>query len=160
MNDEVFDFEATLAEALAAIDVGPHCSCAEVTAEVLRRAIAMESPVLQFAAAGFGGGLAGSGSICGAFSAGIVAIGMVLGERERSEGCISETIAPVIQAYYDDWIDRHGSVLCSSLTGYASMRDENIRDEFFAGGGQERCTDNYIRFAVERTLQVVNARRE
>ena len=85
---------------------------------------------------------------------------MVLGEWEEAQGCVGETIASDIQAFYDDWMEKHGSVLCSDLTGFASMRDEQVRDEFLASGGQDRCTQNYIRYAVERTLQVVAARRD
>jgi hypothetical protein len=153
-----FDFDAALAAALAAIDIGPHCSCAEVTAEILGRAVALRQTRLRCAAAGFGGGVMGNGSVCGAFAAGLIFIGAVIGERDATRGCISDVIGGDVQAYYDDWVQTLGSVYCADLTGHASLRDEKARDQFFAGGGPQRCTENYIRFAVERTLQAVTAK--
>jgi C_GCAxxG_C_C family probable redox protein len=155
MSDPDFDFDTALAATLAALDIGAHCSCAEITAEMLSRAIPLQRPGMRCAAAGFGGGVMGNGSVCGAFAAGLIALGTVVGERDDPPGCISETIGAAVQAYYDEWVERHGSVYCSDLTGHASLRDDRVRDEFFAGGGPQHCTDNYIRFAVERILATV-----
>lgn len=158
MSDLGFDFDAALAETLAAVDIGPHCSCAEITAEILRRAIPLESPGLRFAAAGFGGGIGGSGSVCGAFAAGLIALGAAVGERDRPQGCVSEVIMADIQAYYDDWMERHGSICCADLTGFPSLRDETIRDQFYASGGPDECTDECMRFAVRLALEAVTRR--
>jgi uncharacterized membrane protein len=69
-EQEIFDFDAILTEVLSAIDIGPHCSCAEITLAVLERSLPLSIPLARCAAAAFGGGVGGSGGPCGAFAAG------------------------------------------------------------------------------------------
>jgi C_GCAxxG_C_C family probable redox protein len=158
MSDGSIDFDSALQEALDAIDIGPHCSCAEITMEILSAAIPLRTPALRCAAAGFGGGVAGNGSVCGAFAAGLIAFGMVVAERDKPQGCATELIEADVEAYYDQWMDAHHSIYCADLSGYPSLRDQQVKDEFFAGGGPERCTRSYIRFAVEKMLELIAAR--
>lgn len=160
MSNNSIDFNAVLADTLAALDVGPHCSCAEITAEILSKALPLEGTSLRFVAAGFGGGIGGNGSLCGAFAAGLMAIGAARATQDGPEGCISELIIDDIQTYYDGWVEAHGSVRCADLSGYPLLRDDANRNEFQSSGGPERCTNNYIRFAVERTLDMVAAKKE
>ena len=155
MKSKDFDFDVALDQALAAIDVGLHCSCAEIVAEVLRVAIPLESTAVRHAAAGFGGGVVGSGSLCGAFSAGLCALGLAHAERENPRGCITEPIAALVHCFHDEWKQEHGSLYCADLTGYPSMREESAREEFWAGSGPQKCTQVYMRFAVEKILDLV-----
>jgi len=58
--------------------------CAEAVMEAVRRHFASEIPESAVAAvAGFGGG-SGSGCICGAVSAGTVALGLILGDKKAT----------------------------------------------------------------------------
>lgn len=155
MTGRDFRFDEALQSALAAIDVGPHCSCAEVTLKILADTLPLEDPAARFAAAGFGGGIGGSGGPCGAFAAGLIAMGIFVGERETPEGCIAETIESPAQTYYDAWLDNFGSIMCSDLSGFSNLRSQQDRDTFFSGGGPEKCTNNYIRFAAEQTMRLV-----
>jgi hypothetical protein len=149
-----FDFEHALKEALDAIDIGPHCSCADITMEILRANLPLRLPTARYAAAGFGGGVGGSGGPCGAFSAGLVAYALAIGERDEPAGCITELVERGAQAYFDDWIARFSSTSCADLSGYPSLRAEAVREEFFGSGGVQRCTDSFIHFAVDRILEL------
>ncbi len=151
-----FDFERALKEALDVIDIGPHCSCADITMEILRVNLPLRWSTARYAAAGFGGGVGGSGGPCGAFSAGLIAYALAVGERDQPEGCIAELVEGGAQTYFDDWMARFASISCAQLSGYSSLRAEAVREEFFSSGGVERCTDNYIRFAVERILDLAS----
>jgi hypothetical protein len=152
-----FDFTSALKETLDAIDIGPHCSCADITMEILRVNLPLRWPTARYAAAGFGGGVGGSGGPCGAFSAGLIAYSLAVGERDEPEGCIAELVEGGAQAYFDEWVARFASISCAQLSGYPSLRAEAVRDEFFNSGGVQRCTDNYIRFAVEKVLEMASA---
>ncbi len=154
-----FDFETALEEALGRIDKGPHCSCADITMEVLRAALGLQCPVTRHAASAFGGGVGGNGAQCGAFSAGLIAMAIAYAEREEPEGCIADPIGGDVCDYYDAWMEEHGSVLCSELSGYPCLREEAVRQEFFDTGGPERCTSRYIRFAVHKILELTGASR-
>jgi hypothetical protein len=152
-----FDFDKALKQALDAIDIGPHCSCADITMEVLRLSLPLRWRDARYATGAFGGGVAGSGGPCGAFVAGLVALAMAAGERDEPEGCISELVESAAQTYYDDWMEKFGTSSCAELSGYPSLRDHAVRDEFLATGGADRCTGNFIRFAVEKVLELTSA---
>ena len=121
MSSPDFDFEEVLKRALERIDIGPHCSCADITMEVLRDHLDLRCPVVRHAASGFAGGVGGSGGPCGAFSAGLIALALAYAEKEQPEGCIAEPIEADVQAYWDAWIDTYGSIMCPDLSGYPSL---------------------------------------
>lgn len=148
-----FEFDKALKEVLDVIDIGPHCSCADITMELLRVNLPLPWPGSRYAAAGFGGGIGGSAGPCGAFCAGIVALSLY-GGRDEPPGCVAESVETVAQQFYDDWLSHQGSYLCADLTGYPSLRDQQTRDEFFSSGGVEACTEKRIRFAVEKVLEL------
>ena len=151
-----FDFEEALKQTLEVIDIGPHCSCADITMELLRVHLPLKWSQCRYAAAGFGGGVGGSGGPCGAFAAGLIALSLLVAKDEPA-GCTTELVEEQAAAYYDAWIAERGSVLCSALTGYPSLREEATRDEFFNSGGVDRCTQQQIRFAVEKVLEIASA---
>jgi C_GCAxxG_C_C family probable redox protein len=152
-----FDFDQALAQVLAEIDIGPHCGCADITMELLRVNLPLPWTASRYAAAGFGGGVGGSAGPCGAFCAGIVALSLYAG-REEPPGCIAESVETSAQRFYDEWLADQGSILCADLTGYPSLRDEQARDDFFASGGVQKCTERRIRFAVEKVLELAAAK--
>ena len=82
-------------------------------------------------------------------------MGIFLGEREKPEGCIAETIEGVAQSYWDEWMGSNRSIMCSDLSGYPTLRSEEDRDAFFSGGGPEKCTEKYIKVATEMTLRLL-----
>lgn len=148
-----FDFDQALADALRVIDIGPHCSCADITMELLRIHLPLPWSAARYAAAAFGGGVGGSGGPCGAFTAGLIALSLHAG-RDEPAGCVAEFVEEKAQRYYDAWVARQGSIMCADLTGYPSLRTNEAKDEFFAGGGVEKCTQERIRLAVETALQL------
>ena len=148
-----FDFDRALEEVLAVIDIGPHCSCADTTMELLRVNLPLPWPASRYATAAFGGGVGGSGGPCGAFCAGLVALSLYAGRNEPA-GCIAESVETAAQRFHDDWLNEQGSFLCAELTGYPSLRDERAREEFFSSGGVQKCTDQRIRFAVMKALEL------
>jgi C_GCAxxG_C_C family probable redox protein len=154
MSDAGFDFDAAVLKANEALGTHPHCSCAEVTMEILATELGLPGTQAKYGAAGFGGGVAGSGGPCGAFSSGVIALGLYYGDKVQPGTCTSDLIAETIQEYYDAWLERLGSVMCADITGYPEMRAQEVRDEFFDGGGVERCTASCIKFAVEKALEL------
>ncbi len=123
--------------------------------EILADALRLDCPRARCAAAGFGGGIGGSGGPCGAFSAGLIAIGMFFGERLQPRGCIAEAVETVVQTYHDDWMEAFGSIMCSRLSGFPELRSDEARDAFFSSGGPETCTNRYIRSATEQTMRLL-----
>jgi len=152
---EQFDFDQSLSETLKAIDLGPHCSYADITMEMLRVHLPLPWSASRYAAAAFGGGVGGSGGPCGAFTAALVALSLLAG-RDEPAGCVAENVEKQAQAFYDAWMATHGTFLCSELTGYPSLRDHEVQDEFSAGGKVDECTQQRIQFAVETALRLAS----
>jgi hypothetical protein len=83
----------------------------------------------------------------------VVALSLYAG-RNDPPGCIAESVETAAQKFYDDWLLSQDSLLCADLTGCPSLRDARVREEFFASGGVETCTEKRIRFAVEKALEL------
>jgi C_GCAxxG_C_C family probable redox protein len=102
-------------------------------------------------ATGFGGGIGRCGSVCGALTGGIMAIGLKYGTNEPS---MEKRLKAYKQAkkLYKQFEKRHGSVLCRELIGYdltkpvesAAAREANVFDE--------RCP-SYLATVVETLLK-------
>jgi C_GCAxxG_C_C family probable redox protein len=155
VSEEITEFQAAVQRVIDGPGSVNHCSCAEVVMELLRERLGLSCRVATTAAAPFGGGVAGSGGPCGAFSAGLIALGIWMGENVRSEGCVSDAVGGASAAYFDLWTERFSSIMCATLTGFPQLRVEAVRDSFFSGGGPQKCTDNYMRFAVETVPELI-----
>ena len=98
-------------------------------------------------ATAFGGGIGRRGSLCGALTGGVMAIGLkhgtnktVLKEKEKAY--------KIALRFYDQFAKECGSPLCRELTGYdltkpeerAKLRKSKVRDE--------KCS-HFVRKAVE-----------
>lgn len=81
-----------------------------------------------------------------AFSVGIIALVVAVAEHGDARGCITELIMEQVHAFHDEWLKTHGSLYCADLTGCPSLRDEQVREQFWAGEGPGRCTGVYMRF--------------
>jgi C_GCAxxG_C_C family probable redox protein len=103
-------------------------------------------------ATAFGGGIGRCGSVCGALSGGVMAIGIKYGTNEPS-------VEKRLRAYelanklYKRFEKKHGSVLCRELIGYdlsnAEELDKARKERVF----EEKCA-NFVRNAVEILAEV------
>lgn len=81
--------------------------CAEAVLETIRRHFAPEAPqALLASVSGFGGG-SGSGCICGAVSAGTVALGFVLQDKKRTTHMTRE-----LHSWFKD---KYGATCCKTI---------------------------------------------
>jgi C_GCAxxG_C_C family probable redox protein len=151
-----FDFERAVQETLERIDIGPHCSCADITMEMLRVHLPLEWDGSRYAAAAFGGGVGGSGGPCGALCAGLIALSLLVGETKPA-GCATELVEDKARIFYDTWMAERGSPLCSDLTGFPALRDEESFNRFAETGGLDKCMQNQIRYAVESILKLAGS---
>jgi len=103
-------------------------------------------------ATAFGGGIGRRGSLCGALTGGIMAIGLkhgtdktVLREKEKAYD--------IALKFYDQFVKECGSPFCRKLIGYdltkpeelEKMRKSNVRDE--------KCS-HFVKKAVETLIDI------
>lgn len=99
------------------------------------------------AAAGFGGGMGRSGSVCGALTGAIMGIGLAMKVRDRDAVHDYAALQDLVAELLDQFGQQFGSTLCRDLTAY-DLADAAGRKLFATeDDGRKRCVD-YVREAV------------
>jgi C_GCAxxG_C_C family probable redox protein len=112
-----------------------------------------KSDVIPKIATGFGGGIGRCGSVCGALSGGIMALGIKYGTNEPSLEKRLKTYK-LAQKFYRQFEKEHGSVLCRELIGYDLSKPKELEKAKKAKVFDEKCV-NFVRRAVESLLELV-----
>jgi C_GCAxxG_C_C family probable redox protein len=100
-------------------------------------------------ATGFGGGIGRKGSLCGAFTGSIMAIGMKMGRTDPKDKQAVSKVYTKCQEFWNQFEKEFGSNLCYDLTG-AHLDREEERQKWLASGGMEKCAA-----IVEKTAQIL-----
>ncbi|OIN99445.1 MAG: hypothetical protein AUJ49_11115 [Desulfovibrionaceae bacterium CG1_02_65_16] len=90
--------------------------CAESVLAAVARGLGVRSPLIPRMATGFCSGLSRTCGPCGAFSAGVMALGLALG-RDSGRDDLNETFGPV-QEFREYFLERFGSLECRAIAGY------------------------------------------
>jgi C_GCAxxG_C_C family probable redox protein len=98
-------------------------------------------------ATAFGGGIGRCGSVCGALTGGVMAIGIKYGTNEPSLGKQLKAYE-LAHRFYKQFEMQHGSVLCRELIGYDLYNSEELKKAQEAKVFEEKCT-KFVRTAVE-----------
>jgi C_GCAxxG_C_C family probable redox protein len=98
-------------------------------------------------ATGFGGGIGRCGSVCGALTGGVMALGIKYGTNQPSPkrrlNCYE-----LAQKLYRQFERRHRSTLCRELIGYDLSNADQLEKARNAKVFEEKCPD-FIRTVVE-----------
>ena len=104
-----------------------------------REYLGVEASILPKLATGFGGGVGRKGSICGAFTGAIMAIGMKMGRTDPKD---RETLLKVYekcQQFWEKFEKEFGSRNCYDLIGL-HLDDPEENKKWATTGGREKCT--------------------
>jgi C_GCAxxG_C_C family probable redox protein len=115
----------------------------------LKEYLKIEDSLLPGLATGFGGGIGRKGSLCGAFTGSIMAIGMKMGRTDPND---KETLLKVYekcQEFWEKFAVEFGSRECFTLTGY-HFDDPEEHKKWATTGGREKCAD-----IVAKTAQML-----
>ncbi len=100
--------------------------CAESVLCGVARALGVRSPLIPRMATGFCSGLSRTQGPCGAFSAGIMALGLALG-RDDGRDDLDETFGPA-QEFHEFFVERFGSTSCREITGCDLGSPDGVAD--------------------------------
>jgi C_GCAxxG_C_C family probable redox protein len=103
-------------------------------------------------ATAFGGGIGRCGSVCGALSGGIMAIGIKYGSNEPSVEKRLRAYA-LAKEFYRRFEKKHGNVLCRELIGYDLSNPEELDKAREERVYEEKCV-NFVRGAVEILAEI------
>jgi len=101
--------------------------------------LGLEDSLLPRLASGFGGGIGRKGSLCGAFTGAIMAIGMKMGRTDPKD---RETLLKVYekcQQFWGKFENEFGSRNCYDLIGL-HLDDPEENKKWAETGGREKCT--------------------
>lgn len=114
-----------------------------------------KSELIPKIATAFGGGIGRCGSLCGALTGGLMAIGIKYGTNEPSLENRLDTYE-LAQALYRQFEERYGTVLCRELIGYTLSNPEESEKAHDANVLEEKCT-NFIRTVIEILFELDEA---
>jgi C_GCAxxG_C_C family probable redox protein len=108
--------------------------------------------VIPKIATAFGGGIGRCGSVCGALTGGVMALGIKYGTNEPS---LEKRLKAyeLAQKFYKRFEKQFGSVLCRELIGYDLSNPEELEKTNTANVFEEKCS-NFVRKAVEILMEI------
>jgi C_GCAxxG_C_C family probable redox protein len=98
----------------------------------------IQGSFIPMLASGFGGGIGRKGSLCGAFTGAVMAIGMKMGRTDPKDKEAISKIYGKCQEFWSQFEKELGSNLCYDLIGYR-LDNEEERQKWLASGGMEKC---------------------
>jgi len=111
-----------------------------------------ENDLVPKIAAGFGGGIGRCGSVCGALTGAVMALGVKYGSDgpslEKRLRCYE-----FAQKLYRQFELKHGSALCRELIGYNLTDPEDLEKARKANAFEEKCSD-FLRTAIRILLDL------
>ena len=111
--------------------------------------LGIKDSILPKLATGFGGGIGRKGSLCGAFTGSIMAIGMKMGRTDPKDKEAVTRVYSKCQELWNQFEKEFGSTECYQLTG-VHLDNEQERQQWLATGGHEKCAA-----IVEKTARML-----
>jgi C_GCAxxG_C_C family probable redox protein len=100
-------------------------------------------------ASGFGGGIGRKGSLCGAFTGSIMAIGMKMGRTDHTDREALSKTYDKCSHFWEKFEEEFGSNICYNLTGCHFDNPEELK-KWIESGGRQKCAA-----IVEKTAQML-----
>jgi C_GCAxxG_C_C family probable redox protein len=111
-----------------------------------------ENELIPKIATAFGGGIGRCGSVCGALTGGVMALGIKYGTNEPSlEKRLK--VYKLAQKFLERFEKHHGSVMCRELIGYDLSVPEELEKARRARIFEEKCV-NFVKEAVETLIEL------
>ena len=121
-------------------------NCAQSVLLTIAKRYKVRSALIPKIATGFGSGIGRCGSVCGALTGGVMAIGMRCGtnkpSRRERERCYELT-----EKLFARFKDRHGTILCRDLIGYNLSEAEERRRATDENVFEKKCPD-FVRTVI------------
>lgn len=97
-----------------------------------------KEPLEPKIASAFGGGIGGRGSLCGALTGGVIAIGQKYGSNKPIPEKMEKAYSLALK-FYDRFQKEHGSVLCRDLIGYDLTDPKELKKAWDSNVFLDKC---------------------
>ncbi|MGB9713792.1 MAG: C-GCAxxG-C-C family protein [Candidatus Bathyarchaeales archaeon] len=127
-------------------------NCAQSVLSTMCEFWNIKSELVPKIATPFGGGIGLRGSVCGALTGGVMAIGIKHGANEPSakKHLKAYELAGVV---YTEFQKRHGTVLCRELIGYNLSDPKDLEKAGKAGVFEKKCV-GFVKTMVEMLAEI------
>jgi len=98
---------------------------------------------------GFGGGVAKEGEICGAFTAGVMLLGLVNGRGLKEDESYKENTYQKVQEFIGEFKDKNNSILCREILKGCDLKTEAGKEFFKENNFEDEICMNCVSSAVE-----------
>ncbi|MDD3521188.1 MAG: C-GCAxxG-C-C family protein [Actinomycetota bacterium] len=133
-------------------------NCAESTLIAVTSAMKIESDMFPRIASGFGGGIISRyGSICGALSGTIMAVGAFCGRDEVNNPEEKEKFYNLISIIVEDFKNKFGFIECKNLIG-CDLHTEEGRKRFYVEKIHQKKCNEYVKFAARKGIGILSSR--
>jgi len=100
--------------------------------------LGIKDSLLPGLATGFGGGIGGKGSLCGAFTGSIMVIGMKIGRADCKDRKSQSKAYDKSHRFWDHFEREFGTNICYNIT-QCHFDIEGERQKWLDRGGKEKC---------------------
>jgi C_GCAxxG_C_C family probable redox protein len=132
-------------------------NCAQCTLLSIQEVFGLKADDVVKAATGFAGGLGRRGSVCGAVSGGVMALGLFFGRdlpemkhpdpelRKKLRESREARLVPLIDAYCEKFESEYGSIICNEIEHkifgryFDKKNPEDRKEKNRLGGHTEKC---------------------
>jgi C_GCAxxG_C_C family probable redox protein len=115
----------------------------------IKEYLGIQDSLIPKLASGFGGGIGRKGSLCGAFTGSIMAIGMKMGRTDHTDREALMKIYEKCSQFWEKFEKEFGSRDCYHLIGYHLDNPEELK-KWIESGGRQKCAA-----IVEKTAQML-----
>ncbi len=102
-------------------------NCAQSVLATLGQQRGLDKDTAIKVAQAFGGGVARTGSLCGALGGGLMALGLSCSASSGADSAAKAKAYDIARAIMAEFARRHGSLLCRELTGCDLTTEEGTR---------------------------------
>ena len=92
------------------------CNCSQAVLASFAQRLGLDTPTAIRLATGFGVGMARGGA-CGAVTGAVMVLGLAGGGGGPGGAAAKTATYARVQEFYDQFIDRHGTIICRDLLG-------------------------------------------
>lgn len=123
-------------------------SCSQAMLSSFSQRFGMDRDTALKIAGPFGGGIAGTGNICGALTGAIMVIGLRYGRIDPEDQIVKEQCYAAVHSLLEEFGNRHGSVTCCGLLGHDVSTPEGKEQVKELGLGETLCP-GFVREAAD-----------
>ncbi len=115
-------------------------SCSQAVFAAFSEALGLERTTALKISQPFGGGIAGTGSTCGAVTGALLAIGLKHGRFRPEDTAAKDKTYALVLEFINRFRERHGSIVCRELIGVDLSTPEGHEKARRRGLFTERCS--------------------